>query len=146
MIKLIDILKEALPHNNEIFSAYNGRYLFDITKAYKLIKAGKIKTIEKTYTPDKMYFLSHPELQAADPKKYEKLEIDYTKPIGLIANIEDPENGKKEWMLIDGNHRTRKAVQDNHEAKYTVISSPEDVKKFMVFNPKKPHELFPDDE
>ena len=92
-----------------------------------------------------MHFLSHPEFQATDPGKVKKLEIDYEKPIGLIVNVQDPENGKKEYILIDGNHRTRKAVKEKHDAKYIVVSNPDDVNKFMEFDKSKSHNLFPDD-
>jgi hypothetical protein len=81
-----------------------------------------------------MHFLSHPDFQHTEPKKVEKLKIDYDRPIGLIVNVKDEENGKTEWMLIDGNHRTRKAISDNKEAKYIVVQDPEDVSKFMKFD------------
>lgn len=131
---------------NEIFSAYNGRYLFDVSKAYDMIKLGKIRDQIKTYKPDIMHFLSHPEFSAADKAKYKDIKVDYDKPIGLIVNFENPETGKTEWMLIDGNHRTRKAVEDKHDAKYHVISNPDDVEKFMKVDPKKAHQLFPDED
>lgn len=129
---------------NELFSAYNGRYLFDIDKAYKLIKSGKVKSDLKTYSPKIMHFLSHPEFSASDKEKYSKFELDYNKPIGLIVNFEDPETGKTEWILVDGNNRTRKAVEDNKSAKYYVISDPKDVDKFMKVDTTKLHSLFPD--
>ena len=150
MIKLIDLLKESLNKNinieNEIFSAYNGRYIFDVSKAYDMVKSNIVKNQIKKYTPNMMHFLSHPVFQYSDPKKVKGLEIDYDRPIGLIVNVKDPENGKTEWMLIDGNHRTRKAISDNKDANYIVIPNPEDVEKFMTFDKTKSHNLFPDDD
>lgn len=151
--KLGEILKakDSLQENkfnieNEIFSAYNGRYLFDVSKAYNLIQSGKVKSVIKTYDPGRMHFLSHPEFSATSPEKVKALEIDYEKPIGLIVNFEDPETGKTEYILIDGNHRTRKAVEDDHDAKFYIIQDPKDVKKFMKTDTSKAHKLFPADD
>lgn len=140
------ISEQEMDIENEIFSAYNGRYMFDVSKAYDLIKLGKIKDQVKTYKPDVMHFLSHPEFSASDKAKYSKMKLDYDDPIGLIVNFENPETQKTEWILIDGNHRTRKAVEDNQSAKYHVISNPDDVDKFMKVDPKKVHKLFPDED
>jgi hypothetical protein len=140
------IKEEVNNIENEIFSAYNGRYLFNVDKAYDLIKSGKVQTTIKSYSPEVMHFLSHPEFSASDKKKYSKFEIDYNKPIGIVVNFENPETGKTEWILIDGNNRTRKAVEDGKSAKYYVIQNIEDTKKFMSVDVEKPHNLFPDED
>lgn len=131
---------------NEIFSAYNNRYFFDITKAYELISKGKVKSVEKEFDPVMLNQFSHPEFSAANPEKVAAMEIDYSKPLGILVKFQDPESEKTEWILIDGNHRVRKAAQEKQPAKLFVISNPEDVKKFMKVDPSKPHKLFPDDE
>ena len=146
MIKLIDILSEIIKPENEIFSAYNGRYLFDVTEAYNLIQSGGVKNMIKSYNPTMMYQLSHPEFNVAEPSKVASMKIDYNKPIGIIVKFRDPETEKTEWILIDGNHRTRKATEENKDAKFYVISDPNDVDKFMETNVEQPHKLFIDDE
>ncbi len=146
MIKLVDIINEIIKPENEIFSAYNGRYLFDVTEAYRLIQSGEIKNIIKSYTPTIMYQLSHPEFSVAEPGKVASMKINYDEPIGIIVNFKDPETEKTEWILIDGNHRTRKATEENKDAKFYVISDPNDVDKFMETNVEQPHKLFIDDE
>ena len=83
MIKLIDILNEISKPENEIFSAYNGRYLFDVTEAYRLIQSGEVKSMIKSQDPIMMYQLSHPEFNVAEPSKVASLKIDYNKPIFL---------------------------------------------------------------
>ena len=134
------------PLEDEIFSAYNGRFIFSVTKAYDLISSGKIKSRISTYSPEMMHFLSHPEFNAADETKFKNIEIDYDRPLGLIVNVEDPETRATEWMLIDGNHRTRKASESNRPGKFQVIDNPADVKKFMKFDKSVPHELFPEED
>ena len=63
-------LQEAkIKPENEIFSAYYGRYLFDITKAYKMIETGKVKSSIKPFKPYMMKQLSHPEFSTAEPEK-----------------------------------------------------------------------------
>jgi len=146
MIKLVDILNEILKPENEIFSAYNGRYLFDVTEAYTLIQSGGVKSMIKSYNPTMMYQLSHPEFNVAEPGKVASMKINYNKPIGIIVKFRDPETEKTEWILIDGNHRTRKATEENKDAKFYVISDPNDVDKFMETNVEQPHKLFIDDE
>lgn len=142
-----DELDEAkINAENEIFSAYNGRYLFDVTKAYKLIQTGGVKSSIKPFQPHMMYQLSHPEFNVAEPKKVAALKIDYEKPIGIVVKFENPESKKTEWILIDGNHRTRKATEEDKEAKFYVIADPKDVNKFMQVDTSKAHELFPDDD
>ena len=137
----IDIYKE-----DEIFSAYHGKYKFDISKAYKLINDNEIKYKIITYQPEIMHFLSHPEFSEADPEKYNEMEIDYNKPLGLIANFNDPELNKTELLLIDGNNRTRKAVEDNHEGKYVVIYDPNDVSKILTIDNNITKKLFSDED
>ena len=146
MIKLVDILNEIMKPENEIFSAYNGRYLFDVTEAYRLIQSGEVKSMIKSYNPTMMYQLSHPEFNVAEPDKVSSMKIDYNTPIGIIVKFRDPETEKTEWILIDGNHRTRKATEENKDAKFYVISNPDDVGKFMETNVEQPHKLFIDDE
>ena len=131
--------------NDEIFSAYHGRYKFDVSKAYDLIKQGNIKTKIKTYSPEVMHFLSHPEFSEANPEKYNNIQIDYNEPLGLIANFKD-ENDKNELILIDGNHRTRKAVEEKQPGQYIVMYDPNDVNKILTINNEIPKKLFSDDE
>jgi len=130
---------------NETFSAYHGRYKFDVSKAYNLIKQGDIKTKIKTYSPEVMHFLSHPEFSEANPKKYNQININYNEPLGLIANFKD-ENDKNELILIDGNHRTRKAVEEKQSGQYIVMYDPNDVNKILTINNEIPKKLFSDDE
>lgn len=132
-------------NKNEIFSAYHGRYKFDVSKAYDLIKQGNIKTKIKTYSPEVMHFLSHPEFSEANPEKYNNIQIDYNEPLGLIANFKD-ENDKNELILIDGNHRTRKAVEEKQPGQYIVMYDPNDVNKILTINNEIPKKLFSDDE
>jgi len=133
------------PTKDEIFSAYYGRYKFNISKAYNLIKQGDIKIEIKTYPPEIMHFLSHPEFSEANPEKYNQININYNKPLGLIVNFKD-ENNKNELILIDGNNRTRKAVKEKQKGKYIVIYDPNDVNKILTINNKIPKKLFSDDE
>lgn len=140
-------LQEAkIPIENETFSAYHGRYLFDVDKAYKLIKANKVASIIKDFNPTMLRGFSHPEFSAADPKKVAAMKMDYEKPIGILVKFEDPESKQTEWILIDGNHRARRATEDNQSAKLYVIANPKDVNKFMITDASKPHKLFPDDD
>lgn len=145
MITSFSLFESVLNMEHEIFSAYNGRYMFDITRAYEMIDRGTVKYEIKDYSPERMHFLSHPEFSYAEDEKANRQVIDYTKPIGLIVNLRDPDTGKTEWMLIDGNHRTRKATQEHKSGKFYVIPSPTDVEKFMEFDDSLPHQLFPDD-
>lgn len=131
---------------NEIFSAYNGRYIFNVTKAYDYIKKGKVKYTVEKISSNRLHFFSHPEFSYTDPNKVKKLTIDYEKPIGVLVKFKNPESEKTEWMLIDGNHRARKASQEDAEAKLYVISDPQEVEKFMKVDTSKPHSLFVDDE
>lgn len=131
---------------NEIFSAYNGRYLFDVTKAYQMIDSGKVASTIKPFKPYMMKQLSHPEFSVAEPTKVAAMKIDYSKPIGIVVKFEDPETKATEWILIDGNHRTRKASEGNNDGLFYVITNPKDVQKFMKTDTSKPHQLFPDDD
>ena len=131
---------------NEVFSAYHGRYVFDVTKAYDYIRNGKVKSKIQTIDPDRLHFFSHPEFSYTSPEKVSKLKIDYEKPLGILVKFEDPESKKTEWILIDGNHRVRKAAEEKQSAKIYVISDPKDTEKFMRVDPSKPHKLFPDEE
>ena len=140
-------LSEAkIKPENEIFSAYHGRYLFDVTKAYQMIESGKVKSTIKSFQPNMMYQLSHPEFSVAEPGKVAAMKVDYSKPIGIVVKFEDPESKKTEWILIDGNHRTRKATEEDKEAKFYVVTDPKDVNKFMQVDTSKVHQLFPDDD
>ena len=141
------LFENRLLEADEIFKAYHGRYEFNVTQAYDMIKGNKIKSATIVeYTPELMHFLSHPEFNAADLNKVKTLKIDYATPIGLIVNLKDPDSGKTELLLIDGNHRTRKAILDNKPAKYYLVKNPSDVKKFLKTDKKVPHSLFIDDE
>lgn len=147
IIKKKTVTNEArIPIENETFSAYHGRYLFDVDKAYKLIKAGKVSSIIKEFNPTMLRGFSHPEFSAADPKKVAAMKIDYEKPVGILVKFEDPESKQTEWILIDGNHRARKATEEGENAKLYVITNPKDVNKFMNTDTSKPHKLFPDDD
>lgn len=141
-----EVLEAKIKPENEIFSAYHGRYLFNVTKAYRMIGSGKVKSAIKTFQPNMMYQLSHPEFSAAEPEKVAGMKIDYEKPIGVVVKFEDPESKKTEWILIDGNHRTRKATEEGKEAKFYVIADPKDVSKFMQVDASRAHQLFPDDD
>ena len=138
-------VKDQSPED-EIFSAYHGRYLFDVTKAYSLIKRKGVKSAEKTFNPVMLRQFSHPEFSAADPNKVAALKIDYTKPIGILVKFTDPESKQTEWILIDGNHRVRKATEEGQEAKLYVIADPQDSEKFMKVDTSKAHKLFYDDD
>jgi hypothetical protein len=131
---------------NEIFSAYHGRYLFDVTKAYKLINNGKVKSLVKSFDPPLLNQFSHPEFSATDPEKVASMKLDYDRPLGILVKFSNPESQKTEWILIDGNHRVRKAAEEDQSAKLYVITDPDEVVKFMKFDPSKKHQLFPDEE
>ncbi len=131
--------------SDEIFSAYHGRYRFNVSKAYNLIRHGRIKSELKSYTPDFMHYLAHPEFNVADPKKVRDMKIDYKRPLGLVVKFRDPESGKTEWMLIDGNHRTRKAVEEKRSGVFHVVSDPKDVEQFLEVDLRHPHKAFLDD-
>ena len=131
---------------NEIFSAFRGRYLFDVTRAYEMISSGKVKSTIKTFNHNYLHSFAHPEFSFTDPKKVKKMKVDYEKPIGILVKFEDPKSKKTEWILIDGNHRARKAANEKKDAKVYVVSDPKDVKKFMRVDPSKPHKLFPDED
>jgi hypothetical protein len=140
------IFENRILEADEIFSAYHGRYKFNVSKAYDMINRNSVKSEIKEYSPSMMHFLSHPEFNSADINKVKSLKIDYSTPVGLIVNFKDPESGKTEYMLIDGNHRTRKAILDNKPAKYYVINNPADVNKFIKVDKNISHSLFIDEE
>lgn len=140
------LIEKKFDVENELFSAYHGRYLFDVTKAYEYISNKKVNAIEKEFNPFLLHNFSHPEFSAADPEKVSSMKIDYSKPIGILVKFENPETKKTEWILIDGNHRVRKASQEKKSAKLFVISDPKDVRKFMKVDPTKAHKLFADDD
>ncbi len=139
------LLREKLNEiASEIFSAYHGRYKFDVTKLYQLIKTNKIKYVIKKYPPNILKFLSHQEFSYVDQNKIEKIrqEMDYSKPIGLMVNFMNPETEETEWILVDGNHRVRIAAEDKQPAILYAVPDPIDVAKVMKTNQKIPHELF----
>jgi hypothetical protein len=142
MIKLTDILRET----KEVFSAYHGRYTFDVDRAYEMINSGEVRSEIKKINPYQLHLFSHKEFSFTDPKKVQRLKIDYEKPIGILVKFENPESEKTEWILIDGNHRARKAADENNSAKLHVVSDPQEVKKFMSVDTTKPHRLFADDD
>lgn len=147
MIKLADLLNEVknIP-KPEVFSAYHGRYKFDVTKAYSMIQSGKVKAVEQLVEPQIMGQWSHSSFSLVDPKKLKSIELDYSRPLGLAVKFQDPESGKSEWILIDGNHRVRKASKGKKKGLILMVSNPDDVTKFMTTDVSKPHKLFQDDD
>lgn len=139
-----ELIKQLL--REELFSAYHRRYLFDVDKAYALIKNNGVKFEVKKYSPLFLRSFSHPEFSFTDPKKLSKLKksLDLTAPLGILVNFRDPESKKTEWILIDGNHRVRAAADNKSYASLYVIPDPADVKKFMKVNKDKEHKLFID--
>jgi len=145
-------IKESLRNKlleikDEYFTAYHGRYHFDVKRLYELIESNQIKYEIKEFKPFLLKFFSHPEFSYADPKKLEKLknQIDYTKPLGLLVNFENPETHETEFILVDGNHRVRIAGEADMKGLLYVINDPNDVKKALKFNKEVPHEFFQDD-
>jgi hypothetical protein len=144
-----DFVNEAKSFlEDEIFSAYNGRYLFNVSKAYELINSGDVKSRIELYPNYYLRRYSDENLSMVDSNKISKIrsEMRYEDPIGLLVKFKNPEDQESsgEWVLIDGNHRVRIAGDDGMDGKLIVVKDPEDVKKFMNFNPSIPHELFPD--
>ena len=140
--------KIGITPEKEIFSAYNGRYLFNVDLAYELINSKKINFKIKKYSVDALKQYSHPEFSAVDPKKLKKLKkfLNYDNPLGILVRFLNPDNNQPEWVLIDGNHRVRAAAENNTPALLYEITDPEDVEKIMVVDDSIPHELFPDDD
>jgi hypothetical protein len=132
----------------EIFSGYNGRYLFDVDKAYSLINSGEIGSIRKTYPPYLLNQYSREDFSFVDPLKMQKLKgkMDYSLPIGLLVKFKNPETPEDggEWILIDGNHRVRTAAEEGKPGDLIVVPNPSDVDRFMTVDTDIPHELFPD--
>ena len=62
MIKLIDILKEVEHPKQEKLRHYNGRYIFDVTAAYKLVGDNDIKE----FSPVLLKQFSHPLFSTVD--------------------------------------------------------------------------------
>jgi hypothetical protein len=140
-------LRNAIFENRqELFSAYHGRYRFDIDKAYSLINSNQIKYEIKRYKPFILKQLSNPNFSVTNPKYLEKIKnsLDLTKPLGIIAWFMNPETKEVEMILIDGNHRVRVAAEANVDGLLYVIRDPKDVNKFMKTNVNVSHELFPD--
>jgi hypothetical protein len=137
--KIKQLIKE------ELFRAYHGRYRFDVDKAYKMIDNGNIDYKITQLDPNKLK-LTDPAFTSIDNKHADEIKIDYSKPIGLVVKFENPETKETESLLIDGNHRTTKAMKENRPALYYVLDNPEDAKKFMTFDSSVPHKLFLDDE
>jgi hypothetical protein len=144
MIKLLDILKEIEHPKQEKLRHYGGRYMFDVTAAYKLVGDKDIKEFDPTLLKQ----FSHPLFSTVDPVKLKRIkkEIDYTRPLGLLVKFRDPESEKTEWVLIDGNHRVRAAAEANQKAKLYVISDPDKVATIMDVDTSKPHSLIPDED
>lgn len=150
------LLKEALLEikdispERETFSAYNGRYLFDVDMAYDLIKSKGVKVEIIRYTPMDLNQFSHPVFSDVNPEKLELLKknLNLENPLGILVKFKNPKdkthNG--EWILIDGNHRARAAAELRKSGELYVIRDPKDVKKFMIVKDKIPHNLFPDDD
>lgn len=127
----------------ELFRAYHGRYRFDIDKAYKMIENGTVNYKITQLDPNKLK-LTDPAFTSIDNKHADEITIDYSKPIGLVVKFENPETKQTEFLLIDGNHRTTKAMNENRPALYYVIDDPKDAEKFMKFDASVPHKLFLD--
>lgn len=144
LLKLVkSILKEV---KDETFIAYNGRYIFDINKAYSLINNGKITPIIRQYKSEILRSFVNPDIakisKSKVANKLKDLEVD--KPIGMLVKFQDPESKVSEWLLIDGNHRVYKAVKTKQDAPLYVIPKVEDTAKFLKVNSKIPHKLFTD--
>jgi hypothetical protein len=152
-----DLIKKLLRENlfdkigitpeKEVFSAYNGRYIFNVDLAYELINNKQVHFDIKKYSVYALKQYSHPEFSYVDPKKLNKLKksLNYDNPLGILVRFLNPDDNQPEWVLIDGNHRVRAAAENNTPALLYVITKPEDVEKFMVVDNSIPHELFPDD-
>ena len=154
------LLKESLTEitkikpENEIFSAYNGRYLFDIDVIYNLIDSNQIPFIVHKYPPSSLRGFSSKDFAFINPKKLEKLKktLNLDKPLGIFAKIINPEDKTHtgEWTLIDGNHRVSAAAELEKSGDLYVIDmtklKQKDINKFMFFNKKVPHQLFQDDD
>lgn len=139
--------KIGITPEKEVFSAYNGRYIFNVDLAYQLIHSNQVHFKIKKYSVDALKQYSHPEFSAVEPKKLNKLKksLNYDKPLGILVRFVNPDDNQPEWVLIDGNHRVRAAAENNNPALLYEITDSEDVKKFMVVDDSIPHELFPDD-
>lgn len=128
----------------ERFEAYHGRYEFDVDKAYDLINKGQVKYTIQTIAPERN-FMSMQSFTQTDPNKIRSIGSDFNEPIGIIVKLKDPETEETEWLLIDGNHRTRKAIELGKFTKYYLISDPADVQKFMEVNHEIPHQELADE-
>lgn len=140
---LLSQIKQLI--KEELFRAYHGRYKFDIDKAYKMIENGNIKYKIIQLDPNKLK-LTDPAFTNIDAKHVDEIEIDYSKPIGLVVKFENPETKQTELLLVDGNHRTTKAMKENRPALYYVVDDPKEAERFMKFDASIPHKLFLDDE
>jgi hypothetical protein len=149
---LLEIKK--IPIENEIFSAYNGRYLFDIDKLYKLIYSNQIPYITHTYSPIYLAQFSHKNFSLVDSNKLKQLKktLDLSKPLGILVKFKNPEDKTDtgEWILVDGNHRVRAANALKKNADLFVVDmtkiKQKDINKFMLVNKDIPHNLYPDDD
>ena len=148
MIKTFKDFLNETKKNPETFSGYNGRYIFNVDKAYTLVDLKQINPIVKKYSPFFLNQYSREEFSFVDPDKMGKLRgnLDYAKPLGLLVKFKNPEDSESsgEWLLIDGNHRVRVAAEEGKSGDLIVIENPKDVDKFMKVNKKIPHEMFPD--
>lgn len=140
--------KIGITPEKEVFSAYNGRYIFNVDLAYELIGSNQVNFQIKKYSVVALKQYSHPEFSAVDPKKLNKLKksLNYDKPLGILVRFINPDDNQPEWVLIDGNHRVRAAAENNNPGLLYVITDPKDIEKFMIVDSSIPHELFPDDE
>jgi len=97
---------------------------FDITKAYNLIKNGEIKAELLEASPKEL----NSKVTYIDESKAESIKNDYSKPLGLIIRIKGT---RDKHLLIDGNHRTYKAMLDNKDkVYYYYIKNANDIHKF----------------
>jgi len=103
-------------YKNETFELAG--HNFNITKAYSLLESGKIKAKIIEYSPKDL----DSKITFIDEAKVNGIVNDYSRPLGLVVRIQGL---KDAVMLIDGNHRTAKAVKDGKtKVSYIYVSDP----------------------
>ncbi len=133
-------------HRHEFFQTYLGRYMFDITLAYKLINAKKIAFKVKEYSIDHLVHFAHEHFVSIDKDHLKVSHLNIEKPIGILVKVRDPETREDEWHLIDGNHRVTKAAQEHFKtAKVYQIDNVEETAKIVKFDLTIPKKLYSDD-
>ena len=139
--------KVYFTERDELFQTYQGRYMFDITKAYELIKQGKLDYKIKEYKISHLAHFAHEHFVTIDREHLKISKLDIDNPIGLLVKIKDPETKEEEWILIDGNHRITKAKEEHHEkGKVYQIDDPNETAKFVNFDLKIPKKYYVDDD